>query len=146
MSLKNRIKDLRKTKGLTQDDLARQVGLSKQQIWRLENGSQSLTEKTRDKIAAALDCDPLDLYGASYVGEKPSDFSASHGTSHAMLIAQIAKIFTEDSRPLDFAAMSHIADTLLPAMEKESFTDEGEKMAFARGLVAAYFTPTHPAS
>lgn len=52
--LANQFKELRKSKNLTQQQLAEKTGIEKGQISRIENGKYNLTLATINKIAAAL--------------------------------------------------------------------------------------------
>lgn len=61
--MKNRIKQLRKSKNMTQDELAEKTGTSKQQIWYLEKGYRKLTQDWIIKISKALDCSVTDIIG-----------------------------------------------------------------------------------
>jgi transcriptional regulator with XRE-family HTH domain len=58
-----RIKKLRKTKGLTQDELAERTGLNRVHLYRLESGKQSMTLRTLKLIADTLDVRVRDLIG-----------------------------------------------------------------------------------
>jgi len=49
-----RLKELRKSKNLTQEQLAEITGIEKGQISRIENGKYNLTLATINKIATAL--------------------------------------------------------------------------------------------
>jgi transcriptional regulator with XRE-family HTH domain len=49
-----RIKKIRKVKGLTQDQLAERAGLNRTHLYRLESGRQSMTLRTLKTIADAL--------------------------------------------------------------------------------------------
>lgn len=57
----NRIKDVRKSKGITQQELAEKVGLSQGQIARLEAGTSEITLDQLNLFAKALDCEPWEL-------------------------------------------------------------------------------------
>jgi transcriptional regulator with XRE-family HTH domain len=59
--MQNRIKELRKARGLTLEALARMVNSSNQHISHLENGRRRLTVDWIERIANALDCHPLEL-------------------------------------------------------------------------------------
>lgn len=48
------LKILREKRNLTQDDLAAKLGLSRQQIWRWENGASRPTQHNLDKLANVL--------------------------------------------------------------------------------------------
>ena len=53
----NRIKELRKRKGLSQYELSRMTGIQRRQLQRFEYGenkTENMTLKTADKIAKAL--------------------------------------------------------------------------------------------
>ncbi len=58
------LKRLRKSRGWTQEELARRAGLSFQAISHWEKGIRHPMMGTVLALAAALDCDPKDLYTA----------------------------------------------------------------------------------
>lgn len=57
----NRIRHLREERALTQEQLAEKTGTTNQQIGRLENRERRLTWDWMQRIAAALECHPMDL-------------------------------------------------------------------------------------
>ena len=57
----NRIRTLRKQNGLSQQELARRIGTSGQQVGNLEAGRRKLTQDWMERLAAGLDCDPADF-------------------------------------------------------------------------------------
>lgn len=59
--MNNRIKDLRKEKGWSQQRLAEACGTSNQMIGYLERGDRGLTVEWMQKIASALEVDPAEL-------------------------------------------------------------------------------------
>ncbi len=59
--MENRIRELRKRRGLTLKELAGLVDTSSQQISLLEKGKRRLTVEWMQRIAHALDCHPLEL-------------------------------------------------------------------------------------
>lgn len=59
--MKNRIREYRKIRGLTLNQLAELVGTTNQQISHLEKGRRRLTLDWMERIAIALDCHPSDL-------------------------------------------------------------------------------------
>lgn len=63
MTTPNRIRPLRKLRGLSASDLAEKVGTSQVQISRLERGERNLTVEWMIRISKALDCMPEDLLG-----------------------------------------------------------------------------------
>jgi DNA-binding XRE family transcriptional regulator len=60
----NRIRDLRRARGLTLEQLAEAVGTSYQQVMRLEKGERRLTVDWMVRIAPALGVAPADLMPA----------------------------------------------------------------------------------
>jgi len=59
--MENRIRELRKERGLTLKRLADLVGTSNQQISHLEKGRRRLTVEWMERIATALECHPSEL-------------------------------------------------------------------------------------
>lgn len=59
--MRNRIKELRKARGLTLEALATRANSSNQHISHLENGRRRLTVDWMERLAAALDCHPFEL-------------------------------------------------------------------------------------
>ena len=57
----NRIHEFRKTRGLTQQQVADAIGTSHQTVQRLERGERKLTEFWMKRIAPVFNCPPGDL-------------------------------------------------------------------------------------
>lgn len=57
----NRLAELRARAGLRQDELAEAVGITQQQISKIENGRRPLTIEQARRIAQVLGCSPADL-------------------------------------------------------------------------------------
>ena len=55
------IKQWRNHRGLTQEELGEQVGLTTSSVSQLENGKQGFTDGSLAKYARALGCSPLQL-------------------------------------------------------------------------------------
>jgi phage repressor protein C with HTH and peptisase S24 domain len=62
--MENRIKELRRARGLTLQKLAKKAGTTNQQISRLERGERRLTTDWMERLAGALGCSPVSLIGA----------------------------------------------------------------------------------
>jgi len=60
-AMKNRIKELRRSQGLTLQRLADQIGTTPQQINRLERGDRRLTTEWMERVAAGLEVHPTEL-------------------------------------------------------------------------------------
>lgn len=86
----NRIRELREARGLTQQQLADEAQLSKQQISALERGAKQIVPSTGRRIAVALGCALADLFGDGPAGSIP-------------LVLTIASAFSEE-RPQSFEA------------------------------------------
>lgn len=61
--LSHNLKSLRKSAGLTQQDLATHSGVSRRTIQEIEGGSTSPTVETLDALAGAIGCETNDLIG-----------------------------------------------------------------------------------
>jgi len=70
--ISNRIRQIRKAKGLTQQKLADLVGTSQPQIKRLEKGERGLDLFWMDRLSKALRCSPSDLIDESSGMAEPS--------------------------------------------------------------------------
>ena len=55
------IKEWRKHRGLSQEQLAERVGVAVSTISQLENGRQGYSQATLEALAEALNCQPADL-------------------------------------------------------------------------------------
>jgi len=60
-----RLRDLRFRAALTQDDLARRAGVSRQTIVRLEQGDPNVRPSTLRQLAKALRVKPAELWEGS---------------------------------------------------------------------------------
>jgi len=54
--MRNRIKDLRKAKKMTQEDLAKQVGVSRQSIIAIESGKYNPSLELAYNISKSFEC------------------------------------------------------------------------------------------
>lgn len=66
------LRNKRKERGLTQERLAQRAGISYNFISQLERGMKAPTLRTVEKLADALDLDPLDLFQPTN-NEEPSE-------------------------------------------------------------------------
>jgi transcriptional regulator with XRE-family HTH domain len=61
--LKLRLRELRKSKGMTQEELSDKSGVTRTTIWKLETGEEEVsTTKTLLSLAKALDCSVGDFF------------------------------------------------------------------------------------
>ncbi len=61
--MENKIQHLRKQNGLSQQELAKRIGTTGQQVGHLEAGRRKLTQDWMERLAAGLGCGPADLLG-----------------------------------------------------------------------------------
>lgn len=59
--METRLKQIRKAKGLSQQDVADEMGLAQANYNKLENGKTELTLTKMERLAAILGCEPVDL-------------------------------------------------------------------------------------
>ena len=61
--LKYRLRELRKAKGMTQEELSDKSGITRTTIWKLETGDEEVsTTKTLLSLAKALECSVGDFF------------------------------------------------------------------------------------
>lgn len=70
--IKNNIKELRKKRGLTQQQLAEKLGISQVHLGRLETNARSMDLEQVEKIAAALEVKPFDILPTEWQPEEIS--------------------------------------------------------------------------
>ena len=66
------IRDLRLSKGLSQEDFAERCGLHRTYIGSIERGEKAVTVVTAQKLAKALDCSLSELFIRLEAGLKPA--------------------------------------------------------------------------
>lgn len=71
MTIGERLKRIRKDKGMTAGELAAKVGVSRPTITRYEIGLITMSVDMVGKIADALHVSPLDIMGVNYAEEEP---------------------------------------------------------------------------
>ena len=61
--MKYRLRELRKAKGMTQEELSDKSGITRTTIWKLETGDEEVsTTKTLLSLAKALECSVGDFF------------------------------------------------------------------------------------
>lgn len=72
-----KIKSIRKSKGLTQLDLAMEMGVERSEISKIENGKSNIEFRTITKLAMALKVPLLELfnYKGDYLSNPKSNFT-----------------------------------------------------------------------
>ncbi|MDJ0591117.1 MAG: helix-turn-helix domain-containing protein [Pleurocapsa sp. MO_226.B13] len=63
MAIEVRLKEVRKKRGLTQLQLAYKLGMTPQNVQKIENDvSKTISKDTLDKLCRILDCTPGDIF------------------------------------------------------------------------------------
>lgn len=83
--MKIRIAEIRREKGIKQDELAEKIGVSRPYLSQLETGSRTLTTQQQKEIAAALGVEPASLV----------DFEAPERTDEELLLSAFRSLSSE---------------------------------------------------
>lgn len=89
----NRIRQWREYRGMTQAELAKKIGMSQPNFYRLETGDQRLTVEMMRKLAKALNVSPLDLLSAAVCAGLANDVERAgpEGMADSVVRALAAK-------------------------------------------------------
>jgi transcriptional regulator with XRE-family HTH domain len=90
-----RILNARKAKGLTQEELGKQLGMSSSSISSIENSRRNLTLETIAKIASVLDVEPSFLLGVNLENEKLPRVVADAVDSYPELPEEIISVYKD---------------------------------------------------
>ncbi len=96
-----RLKELRKTRGLTLDDLADMAGISKSYLSELENGRKDINGRRLKALAKALGVRPSDILGDS-AGPEADELArivAELPPADRQLLTQIARRLRDRGGP-----------------------------------------------
>lgn len=101
MTTGERIKQFREAKGITQDELAKLIGVRKQTIWKYETGVITNVPLDRiEQMAPILGVEPADITGWEIKQETAKDKAIT------ALLANIAKLTPENREKLaDYLAL-----------------------------------------
>ena len=81
MELGEKIKILREKAGLTQEELAHEVGVQRNTVWRWENGRANLTSETLQRLSSVLKTGTLDLMSVN-TDQVNRDYVAKKRSTH----------------------------------------------------------------
>lgn len=76
--VKNNIKSLRIQRGINQETLAEEIGISRESLSAMENGHTSLVNKHVEPLAKALSTTPMDVIGYQIPGEADRSLKDTH--------------------------------------------------------------------
>jgi transcriptional regulator with XRE-family HTH domain len=97
VTVRIRIAEIRKAKGISQSDLAKRIGISGPYLHQLEKGLRKITMERQAEIAEALEVDPRDIV----------DFSSSEDQVERIMAA------FDRASPADRAMILSWAQTIL---------------------------------
>ncbi|MEK7244720.1 MAG: helix-turn-helix transcriptional regulator [Pseudomonadota bacterium] len=106
---KNHIKELRKGRGWSQNELARNIGTSNQQVSYLETGQRRLTDVWMLRLAAALGCHPADLL----------EYGPERVTRRERMLVNIFRGLSEEQKTAFFKVASALAQLSNPLAVKK---------------------------
>lgn len=105
--MKNRLREFRKARGLTLEQVAEAVGTSHQQVQRLETGARRLTLEWLTRLAAAMEYEPADLIGR-------------HKPEHIALLRLIAGLNEQQTKVIMGAVRGVLGDAAHPHPAKRT--------------------------
>lgn len=119
--MKNRIKIIRKEKGITQKDLAEKMGVTPQAVSQFENtDSDRFTVATLQNIATALDCQIEDLLEQEEAAYPSYEFEIEKTGSNKGAITKL----TIDVRNLNRMGLDALEDYLDLLLNTEKYTSQ----------------------
>lgn len=65
-SYPNQVRALRKARGIGRAELAAKIGVTPSALTHLENGHRLITRERAEQLAAALECEMIDLFLSKY--------------------------------------------------------------------------------
>lgn len=93
------IKEWRKFRDLSQEELAHRAGMSPGNLSLLENGKISYTQDSLQRLADALDCDPVDLLISDpTTGDEILTLVKNATPAQRRQIAELAKVVLKPTR------------------------------------------------
>ena len=121
--MKNRIKEMRQSKGMSQQDLADLIGdnATKGQISKLETGAQPLTEKWMLRVSEALKVQPYQLL----VQNEVSSNTLEKSTFDREALQRTLEIIEDESLNIDGLSVHAKLEVMMKYIE--DFVTQGKK-------------------
>lgn len=111
MSKGERIRDLRKAKGITQIEMAKLLSTTKQTISKYENGIVTNIPSDRvEAIATILETTPEYILGWEAMEEKPAMFSYDGLTENQKKLIDFARTVPEDKAAMILKVIQSIVE------------------------------------
>lgn len=119
--MRNRLAEIRESKGLTQDELAERAGSTRQTIGRLERGSTRMSDRWMKRLGAILGVDPLEIMGGGRSDSStPTDTSAfDPDTLNYAARTVLRNHVAETSGVLENEHVNGLADRIVQAYERQ---------------------------
>jgi len=117
--MENRIREVRKARGLGLNDLAKKIGVSMSAMSKLETGQMQLTVRYLEKISKALEVSP-----ASLLPSDPGGPSSINNTLLAEVLTVVKDIINQKNLDIDSARHAAIVTRLY-----ETFLNRAEATA-----------------
>ncbi|MFR8011263.1 MAG: helix-turn-helix domain-containing protein [Clostridia bacterium] len=129
---KNYIKQMRKKKNMTQEELAKKIGVKRSVVSKYETGSVEPTVSQIRKIANALECSVYDLIDSGFGALDsvlPSNMLGAN-LDHAKIDQKFLRYLLLRLSNLDYNSADYIAarNNILALAESSGLTEEAERI------------------
>ena len=118
--MENRIKEIRKEKGITQTDLALRLGVTQGAVQKLETGANDLSAKMMERIAVILNVKPADLLPKEWQSQSVEDYCRDLIT----VIAIVEEWLITHKKTLQPKTKAELISSLLEVAASESDPDK----------------------
>lgn len=97
-SLGKRIRQIRKERGLTQEDFARRIGIDYKHLGSIERGNENVTIQTIEKICRAIDITPSEIFVFSSMKRPHRKKATANFDAFAETLRALLSSLDRDSR------------------------------------------------
>lgn len=118
--MENRIKEIRKQKGITQTDLAVKLGVTQGAVQKLETGQNDLSSKMMERIAIILKVKPAELLPKEWQSQSIEDYCRDLVT----VIAIVEEWLIAHKKTLQPKAKAELISSLLEIAASESDSEK----------------------
>jgi len=129
--MENRVREVRKARGLGLADLAKKIGVSMSAMSKLETGQMQLTVRYLDKISKALDVSP-----ASLLPPDPGGPSMINNSLLAEVLTVVREILVKKNIDIDSARHAAIVTRLYETFLARGDADSDDVKAEANNIIA----------
>jgi transcriptional regulator with XRE-family HTH domain len=129
--MENRIREVRKARGLGLADLAKKIGVSMSAMSKLETGQMQLTVRYIDKISKALNVAP-----AALLPSDPGGPSLINNSLLAEVLTVVKEIINQKNLDIDPARHAAIVTRLYETFLAKAEASSAEVKAEANNIIA----------